>query len=71
MSPVISLRWVPVREALPETLDRVLVTDGLLTYEASLDNAGRWRRSGNWMPMENLLVHPVSHWMKLPAAPGP
>ena len=61
--------WIPVTQSLPSPRRRVLATDGMLVYEGGLGTDGRWYRSGTSLPLENYLVHPVSHWMDLPDTP--
>lgn len=57
--------WISVNERLPEYGERVLVTEGHATFEASLSISHKWVRCD----MALGWLEDVTHWMPLPEPP--
>ncbi|HHZ6890309.1 DUF551 domain-containing protein [Klebsiella michiganensis] len=72
-SPVITDRWIPVSERMPETNKFVLVSNGVWIGQGLYDDSEHLESDEHWQDEHrefiNVLHHPVTHWMPLPAAP--
>lgn len=71
-SPVIP-GWVPVSERMPESNKFVLVSNGVWVGQGLYDDSEHLESDEHWQDEHrefiNVLHHPVTHWMPLPAAP--
>ena len=61
-------RWIPCREALPNTRERVLATDGVFVGEMCINKRGQWERY-NVTNYETLMSLDILAWMPLPEPP--
>lgn len=68
-----SQRWIPVSERMPETNKFVLVSNGVWVGQGLYDDSEHLESDEHWQDEHrefiNVLHHPVTHWMPLPAAP--
>ena len=58
--------WYNARRALPDPVERVIVTDGVLGGEAYLSKGGIWLRYGMEMVDRRTGIFPPVAWMPLP-----
>lgn len=72
-SPVIPGEWIPVSERMPESNKFVLVSNGVWVGQGLYDDSEHLESDGHWQDEHrefiNVLHHPVTHWMPLPAGP--
>lgn len=72
-SPVIPDGWVICSERMPESNEYVLVCNGVWVGMGMYNNAEHFEDCERWQDEHgefiDLLHHPVTHWMPLPAAP--
>lgn len=65
--------WIPVSERLPESNVFVLVSNGVWVGQGRHCDSNYYEEDEQWQDEHgefiNLLHHPVTHWMSLPAAP--
>lgn len=57
--------WYSVKRALPEMMERVIVTDGVFVGEAYFGSGG-WTRAGKTLPAAELGIFKPIAWMPLP-----
>ncbi|VGK38078.1 Eaa1 [Klebsiella pneumoniae] len=66
-------KWIPVSERMPETNKFVLVSNGVWVGQGLYDDSEHLESDEHWQDEHrefiNVLHHPVTHWMPLPAAP--
>ncbi|HBR4224628.1 TPA: DUF551 domain-containing protein [Klebsiella pneumoniae] len=72
-SSVIPDTWIPVSEQMPESNKFVLVSNGVWVGQGLYDDSEHLESDEHWQDEHrefiNVLHHPVTHWMPLPAAP--
>lgn len=61
--------WYSVKWALPELLERVIVTDGVFVGEAYF-GANGWTRFGKTLPAQELGIFKPIAWMPMPLPYG-
>ena len=65
--------WIPVSERMPESNKFVLVSNGVWVGQGLYDDSEHLESDEHWQDEHrefiNVLYHPVTHWMPLPAAP--
>lgn len=61
--------WYNVKWALPEMMERVIVTDGVFIGEAYFGASG-WTRFGKTLPAQELGIFKPIAWMPLPKPYG-
>ncbi|MCD9403230.1 DUF551 domain-containing protein [Klebsiella pneumoniae] len=66
-------KWIPVSERMPESNKFVLVSNGVWVGQGLYDDSEHLESDEHWQDEHrefiNVLHHPVTHWMPLPAAP--
>lgn len=66
-------KWIPVSERMPESNKFVLVSNGVWVGQGLYDDSEHLESDEHWQDEHrefiNVLYHPVTHWMPLPAAP--
>ncbi|MEA4652315.1 DUF551 domain-containing protein [Klebsiella pneumoniae] len=71
--PEIPDAWIPVSERMPESNKFVLVSNGVWVGQGLYDDSEHLESDEHWQDEHrefiNVLHHPVTHWMPLPAAP--
>lgn len=66
-------KWIPVSERMPESNKFVLLSNGVWVGQGLYDDSDHLESDEHWQDEHrefiNVLHHPVTHWMQLPAAP--
>lgn len=66
-------KWIPVSERMPESNKFVLVSNGVWVGQGLYDDSEHLESDEHWQDEHrefiNVLHHPVTHWMQLPAGP--
>lgn len=66
-------KWIPASERMPEPNKFVLVSNGVWVGQGLYDDSEHLESDEHWQDEHrefiNVLHHPVTHWMPLPAAP--
>ncbi len=66
-------KWIPVSERMPESNKFVLVSNGVWVGQGLYDDSEHLESDEHWQDEHrefiNVLHHPVTHWMPLPAGP--
>lgn len=66
-------KWIQVSERMPESNKFVLVSNGVWVGQGLYDDSEHLESDEHWQDEHrefiNVLHHPVTHWMPLPAAP--
>lgn len=66
-------KWILVSERMPESNKFVLVSNGVWVGQGLYDDSEHLESDEHWQDEHrefiNVLHHPVTHWMPLPAAP--
>lgn len=57
--------WYSIKKAMPELMERVIVTDGVFVGEAYFGPSG-WTREGKTLPAAALGIARPTAWMPLP-----
>lgn len=72
-TPAQSQGWIPVSERMPESNKFVLVSNGVWVGQGLYDDSEHLESDEHWQDEHrefiNVLYHPVTHWMPLPAEP--
>ena len=61
--------WVSVEDAVPDSGERVLATDGIFVGEAYRTSADSWHRHTGFPWRDGVTGRTVKYWMLLPAPP--
>ncbi|WP_268163163.1 DUF551 domain-containing protein [Klebsiella variicola] len=72
-APAVPGKWIPVSEQMPESNKFVLVSNGVWVGQGLYDDSEHLESDEHWQDEHrefiNVLHHPVTHWMPLPAGP--
>lgn len=58
------MSWIKVEDKLPKTGDRVIVTDGFMSFEASYSHKDEWIRNNSYNLID--MGYKVIAWQPMP-----